>query len=312
MPYKNWLKMFLTYLHVERGLSPNTLKGYEGDLEKLCKYLEKRGKDLATCEKNDLFLFLLEEKDQGRSEHTLARRLATMRGLFSFLYEEELRPDNPTEHLTSPKLSKKLPHVLSEGTINQLLGPKDITDEKVDNKKMALEMRNLAIIEVLYGCGLRVSELVDLKIQDIDFTRRTLRCRGKGNKERIVPIGEVALGAISEYLDNYRDFLVGKKPTDLVFLNHRGQVLSRQGVWDILKKWSQERGVKDNIHPHKFRHTFATHMLEHGADLRSVQEMLGHADIATTQIYTHLSRQHLLDVFQKAHPRCREKPQKEE
>lgn len=193
MPYKNWLKMFLTYLHVERGLSPNTLKGYEGDLEKLCKYLEKRGKDLATCEKNDLFLFLLEEKDQGRSEHTLARRLATMRGLFSFLYEEELRPDNPTEHLTSPKLSKKLPHVLSEGTINQLLGPKDITDEKVDNKKMALEMRNLAIIEVLYGCGLRVSELVDLKIQDIDFTRRTLRCRGKGNKERIVPIGEVAL-----------------------------------------------------------------------------------------------------------------------
>lgn len=313
MSVKNWLKMFSTYLHVECGLSSNTLKGYEGDLKKLSLYLEKRGKDLATCERNDLFLFLLDEKEQGRSEHTLARRLATMRGLFSFLYNEELRQDNPTEHLNTPKLSKKLPHVLSEGTIDRLLEISDLPDEtEVNDKKMALEMRNLAIIEVLYGCGLRVSELVDLKIQDISFETRTLRCRGKGNKERIVPIGEIALGAISKYLDDYRELLLGKGRTDAVFLNSRGQGLSRQGIWDILKKWSQERGINDNVHPHKFRHSFATHLLEHGADLRSVQEMLGHADIATTQIYTHLSRQRLLEVFRQAHPRGREKLQKED
>lgn len=165
-------------------------------------------------------------------------------------------------------------------------------------------MRNLAMIEVLYGCGLRVSELVGLRVKDIIFETKTLRCRGKGNKERIVPIGEYALKVVQDYLDQGRELLRAKNKSEMLFLNSQGKALTRQGVWNILKKWAQAHGVTENIYPHKFRHSFATHLLDHGADLRSVQEMLGHADISTTQIYTHLSRQRLIEVFRKAHPRA--------
>lgn len=314
-----WLKKYLSYLNVERGLSPNTRNSYERDLRKFTAFLQQRGKNIIACEGNDLFLFLLQEKNQGRSARTLARYLATLRGFFAFLLGEEMREDDPTEYLSTPKLEQHLPHVLSEGSISKLMGEggdrykegpkpgkssKKAGDSDSEGKDKGLLMRNIAMIEVLYGCGLRVSELVGLKVSDIIFETRTLRCRGKGNKERIVPIGEYALEVLQNYLEHDRERLRGKHKTEVLFLNSRGTALTRQGVWDILKKWAQTHGVQENIYPHKFRHSFATHLLDHGADLRSVQEMLGHADIATTQIYTHLSRQRLLEVFRKAHPRA--------
>lgn len=292
---KIWIKKYLTFLNVERGLSQNTRLGYERDLRKLNTFLAKRGSNLKTCEGNDLFLFILQEKNLGRSARTLARYLATIRGLFSFLLVEDIRVNDPTEYLTSPKIEQNLPHVLSEGELDKLLD---------ESQKSYLTLRNRAILEVLYGCGLRVSELIELKLEDISFESQTIRCRGKGNKERIVPVGECALSALEDYLSDPRDRLLGKNRTEILFLNVRGKGLTRQGVWEILKKWAQEHGVNENVHPHKFRHSFATHLLDHGADLRSVQEMLGHADISTTQIYTHLSRQRLLEVFRQAHPRA--------
>ena len=307
-----WIKKYLTYLNVERGLSQNTRQGYERDLTKLKIFLHQRGKNIEGCDGNDLFLFLLQEKSQGRSARTLARFLATLRGLFSFLLAEDLRTDDPTEYLSSPKLEQNLPHVLSEGALDKLLGESKSSTQGMPPNEMTSEnksddsyvMRNIAMIEVLYGCGLRVSELVDLKVQDVVFETRTIRCRGKGNKERIVPIGECALEALNNYLEGPREQLEGKNRTDVLFLNIRGKGLTRQGVWDILKKWAKAHGVNENVHPHLFRHSFATHLLDHGADLRSVQEMLGHADISTTQIYTHLSRQRLMEVFRQAHPRA--------
>lgn len=307
-----WIKKYLTYLNVERGLSQNTRQGYERDLTKLKIFLHQRGENIKGCDGNDLFLFLLQEKSQGRSARTLARFLATLRGLFSFLLAEDLRTDDPTEYLSSPKLEQNLPHVLSEGALDKLLGESKSSTQGMPQNEMTSEnksddsyvMRNIAMIEVLYGCGLRVSELVDLKVQDVVFETRTIRCRGKGNKERIVPIGECALEALNNYLEGPREQLEGKNRTDVLFLNIRGKGLTRQGVWDILKKWAKAHGVNENVHPHLFRHSFATHLLDHGADLRSVQEMLGHADISTTQIYTHLSRQRLMEVFRQAHPRA--------
>ncbi|MEL1136425.1 site-specific tyrosine recombinase XerD [Desulfitobacterium sp. THU1] len=318
-----WIKKYLTYLNVERGLSQNTRISYDRDLKKIAGFLQERGKTLLTCDGNDLFLFLLHEKDLGRSSRTLARHLATLRGIFSFLLGEEMREDDPTEYLSSPKLGTHLPHVLSEGTMEKLFfneenmetasaltaqsvnqNKKRRTGTDAQGKKKALLMRNIAMIEVLYGCGLRVSELVGLRVKDIIFESKTLRCRGKGNKERIVPIGEYALKVVQDYLDQGREQLRSKNKSEMLFLNLQGKALTRQGVWNILKKWALDHGVTENIYPHKFRHSFATHLLDHGADLRSVQEMLGHADISTTQIYTHLSRQRLIEVFRKAHPRA--------
>lgn len=315
-----WIRRYLTYLNVERGLSVNTRRSYERDLKKLHTFLNARTKTFGNCEGNDLFLFLLEEKKQNRSARTLARYLATMRGLFSFLLLERMRSDDPTEYLSTPKREQNLPYVLSENVMDKLLdsSPKDQAKEndleetetsikkkkKGEIKVLVLEIRDRAIIEVLYSCGLRVSELTGLALKDLTLENGYLRCRGKGDKERIVPLGEPAVHALQNYVAQAREHLLGKKNSDVLFLNFRGGGLTRQGIWEILKKWAKKQGIKENVYPHLMRHSFATHMLDHGADLRSVQEMLGHVDISTTQIYTHVSRQHLLDVFRKAHPRA--------
>lgn len=303
-----WIRRYLTYLNVERGLSANTRRSYERDLKKLHSFMNARTKSLVNCERNDLFLFLLEEKKQGRSARTLARYLATMRGLFSFLLLERMRSDDPTEYLSPPKLEQNLPYVLSEKVMDKLLdgSPQDreIESDSKEIRSLVMELRDRAILEVLYSCGLRVSELTGLTLKDLTLETGYLRCRGKGDKERIVPLGDPAVQALQKYLQEARGRLLGKKSSDLVFLNFRGGGLSRQGVWEILKKKAKKQGIKENVYPHLMRHSFASHMIDHGADLRSVQEMLGHADISTTQIYTHVSRQHVLEVFRKAHPRA--------
>lgn len=289
------LKKYLTYLHVERGLSENTRQAYERDLRQLMSYLEQRGTDISGCEGNDLFLFLLKCKEAGKSPRTIARCNATLRGFFAFLLDEGQRGDNPSTYLVTPKLNQPLPKVLSEVTMDKLLKSEEKTD---------LTLRNLTMLEVLYSSGLRVSELIGLHLSDVSLDVGYVRCIGKGNKERIVPLGEPAIRGLERYLNGPRGRLCGKQKSDILFLNSHGRPLTRQGVVYILKKWGKDHNLEQSISPHMFRHSFATHLLDHGADLRSVQEMLGHADISTTQIYTHLTRRRLLDVFQKAHPRA--------
>lgn len=289
------IKQYLTFLRVERGLSENTRQAYERDLRLLLEFLRQRGTDVTLCDSNDLFLFHLKSKENLKSPRTIARCNATLRGFFAFLLDEGYRNDNPSAYLVTPKLNQPLPKVLSEATMDNLLKAEEETD---------LNWRNLAMLEVLYSSGLRVSELIGLRLTDVSLDVGYVRCLGKGNKERIVPLGEPAIRDVSRYLDGPRARLCGKRQTDILFLNVHGQPLTRQGVVYIMKKWGQSHNLGQTISPHMFRHSFATHLLDNGADLRSVQELLGHADIATTQIYTHLTRNHLLDVFRKAHPRA--------
>lgn len=293
---KNLLRQFLTYLNVERGLSQNTRQAYEGDLRQLLEFLQGRDKGYENCEANDLFLFLYHLKATGKAPRSIARQTAAARSFFAFLYAEGRRGDDPTTYLTSPKLDQPLPKVVFEPTMDKLL------EEKAEDADLTI--RNRAMVEVLYGCGLRVSELITLRVQDMSLDVGYVRCRGKGNKERIVPLGEPATLALEKYLDGPRQRLGRGQNTETLFLNVQGRPMTRQGFWQILKVWAKEHGVTQNISPHMLRHSFATHLLDHGADLRSVQELLGHADITTTQIYTHLTRKRLLDVFRKAHPRA--------
>ncbi|AET66739.1 tyrosine recombinase XerD [Desulfosporosinus orientis DSM 765] len=292
------LKKYLTFLHVERGLSDNTRQAYARDLQQLMNYLQQRGTNVSECVGNDLFLFLLKCKENGKSPRTIARCNATIRGFFAFMLDEGLRKDNPSTYLVTPKLNQPLPKVLSEVTMDKLLQGEEEAD---------LALRNLTILEVLYSSGLRVSELINLTISDFSLDVGYVRCIGKGNKERIVPLGEESLNSLKRYLNGPRERLCGKQNNDRLFINAHGRPLTRQGVTYILNKWAKEHHLEQSISPHMVRHSFATHLLDHGADLRSVQEMLGHADIATTQIYTHLTRKRLLDVFQRAHPRAGDK-----
>ena len=288
-------KQYLTYLNVERGLSDNTRQSYERDLRQLMVFLKQRETDFIGCEANDLFLFLLKWKEKGKAPRSIARGTATLRGFFAFLVDEGKRDDNPSTYLESPKLNQPLPKVLSETTMDKLL--------QVGEKSL-LALRDLAMLEVLYSSGLRVSELIGLRLSDVSLDVGYVRCIGKGSKERIIPLGQPAVMAIELYLKGLRKRLCGKMKSDIIFLNAHGRPLTRQGMVYILKKWGQTHNIERTISPHMFRHSFATHLLEHGADLRSVQELLGHADISTTQIYTHLTRKRLLDVFQRAHPRA--------
>jgi len=290
------LNSYLTYLRVERGLSGNTCQAYKRDLHFLGLFLAEREKDYLNCEANDLFLFILKLKEQAKAARSIARYVASVKGLFDFLVTEGYRNDDPTGYLTHPRLGQVLPKVLSELTVDKLLNNAEAQTD--------LEIRNRAMIEVLYSSGLRVSELLSLRLTDISLTAGYIRCKGKGNKERLVPLGEPAIRAVEGYLQGARQRLAGTDKSKILFLNARGRPMTRQGFWQILKLWASQHGIEQNVFPHILRHSFATHLLDHGADLRSVQEMLGHADISTTQIYTHLTRKRILDVFNKAHPRA--------
>ncbi len=289
------LKQYLVYLNVERGLSENTRLAYERDLRQLMIFLTQRGTDFTVCEANDLFLFLLKWKGDGKSPRSIARCNATLRGFFAFMFEERKRNDNPSTYLVTPKLNQPLPKVLSEATMDKLL---------LEGEASYLAPRDLAMLEVLYSSGLRVSELIGLRLSDVSLDVGYVRCLGKGNKDRIIPLGDPAVRAVEVYLNSLRKQLCSKQESDILFLNVHGRPLTRQGMVYILKKWGKSHKLERTISPHMIRHSFATHLLDHGADLRSVQEMLGHADISTTQIYTHLTRKRLLDVFRKSHPRA--------
>lgn len=233
--------------------------------------------------------------EAGRANATISRNLASIRSFFHFLVREDFILQDPTIHVDTPKIEKRLPRVLTPEEIERLL--------RAPDQSTPSGMRDYAMLELLYATGIRVSELVSLKSTDVHLSSGFLRCMGKGGKERIIPIGEYAVQALDNYLQQARPHLVRKTKDEALFLNHHGTQMSRQGFWKILKKYAQEAGILKDITPHTLRHSFATHLLERGADLRAVQEMLGHADISTTQIYTHVTKGRLKEIYAAAHPR---------
>lgn len=288
---------FISHLRVERGLSENTAVSYHFDLRDFNKFLQLADKSFLDCTREDVLAYLMFLKEAGKSPATLSRRMAAMKRFYAFLYTEGEVTNDPTLNLETPKLNQKLPKVLTVSETEKLL--LSARGEKI------LDMRDSAMFEMLYASGMRVTELVTLKIENINFEAGFIRCFGKGSKERIIPLGSYAANALQRYLMHGRGRLLHKtSPNNIVFLNFRGQKLTRQGFWKILKTRAQGVGIKKEISPHSIRHSFATHLLENGADLRSVQEMLGHADIATTQIYTHLTKGKLKEMYNKAHPRA--------
>ena len=287
---------FLDYLRYERGMSPNTLVAYARDLSRYGAFLVQRTRSAATAEESDVRAYFAAQGGDGAAA-SVARRTACLRSFYAYLAREGIRDDDPSARLRTPKKPRDLPHVLSVEEIEALLGAIIPAD--------AAGQRDLAILELLYGSGLRVSELLDLREGDIDLEGGLVRCVGKGDKERAVPMGAAARDALGRYLrDGRRQLLRGRRLPD-VFLNVRGKPLTRQGVGYLLDRILARVDMSGRASAHTFRHSFATHLLAGGADLRSVQEMLGHANVATTQVYTHVTVEHLREVFLETHPRAR-------
>jgi integrase/recombinase XerD len=294
---------FLAYLELERGLSRNTLEAYRSDLLQFGVFLQRRGLEPVKAGHGDLAEFL-SELAMGVGERppvaaaTLQRKAACLRSFYRHLRREGLIEHDPTAELRGPPRTKRLPLVLSREEVGMLLNEPKGTEPRA--------LRDRALLEVMYACGLRASEAVGLDLADVDLEEGLLRARGKGSKERIVPVGREAVGALDVYLQRGRPVLVGVKVESRLFVNRRGSGLTRQGLYKIIQGHAGRVGLQDKMSPHTLRHTFATHLLAGGCDLRSLQEMLGHADLATTQVYTHLSAERLKDAYFSAHPRAKQ------
>lgn len=287
---------FLASLATERGLSGQTLEAYSHDLASLIDFLEESA--ILTCEQikpKDILLWLRKLKDHNLSSRTIARRLAAVRGLFRFLADEHGCETSALNVIQNPKIGLYLPDVLTVGEISRLL-------ESV-NVSTPLGIRDRAILELTYACGLRASELTQLELEQLDMELQYVRVVGKGEKERIVPMGDLAAAWLKQYISHARLTLMGLKHSPYVFVGRTGKAITRQRFWQILKGYLDIAGVKSSVSPHTLRHSFATHLLEGGADLRAVQMLLGHAKITTTQIYTHLNLNHLREMHRRFHPR---------
>jgi len=289
------LQVFLEYLSVEKGLSSNTCQSYARDIQKLLDFLEGEKINWQKAVDKDLVKFIHFQSRLGLSARSLARLVSSLRSYYSFLILDGIIKVNPTVNLSAPKLWFSLPKFLSVKDVELLLRQPDEREVK--------GCRDKAMLELLYATGLRVSELVSLKTNDVNLESGFLICKGKGGKERIVPLGNSSSVAVKTYLEEARQKL-WKKETDTLFLTLRGGAFTRQGFWKMLKEYGEQAGLSQKISPHILRHSFATHLLERGADLRSVQLMLGHSQITTTQIYTHVTRKHLRKVYDKFHPRA--------
>ena len=303
--YEHLVLDFPAYLAFERGLSRNTLDAYRSDLPPFGAFLRRTGREVLAVEHPDLTAFLVELADGAEDRPpvapaTLQRKVACLRSFYRHLRREELLDRDPTAHLSAPRQGRRLPEVLTRDEVTRLLEQPRGTDSAA--------LRDRALLEVMYACGLRASEAIGLEVTDLDLQEGVLRARGKGARERMVPIGTEAVRALRAYLQRGRPALVGPRQEPHVFVNVRGGALTRQGLYKIVQRHARGAGLAGRMSPHTLRHTFATHLLTGGCDLRSVQEMLGHADIATTQLYTHLSTERLKDVYFRAHPRAKRTP----
>ncbi len=301
-PHEHLLLDFLAYLEFERGLSRNTLEAYRSDLLQFGAWMEARDADPLTADHATLAAFLTDlatgdpPERQPAANATLQRKAACLRSFYRHLRREEVIDHDPTAELRAPRKDQRLPKVLSRDEVARLLCAPRGTNPAA--------LRDRALLELMYACGLRASEAIGLTVADVDLEAGLLRATGKGSKERIVPIGREAVTAVRIYLERGRPAFVGLAPEPHLFVNQRGSGLTRQGLYKIVQRYARAAGLDGKMSPHTLRHTFATHLLAGGCDLRSLQEMLGHADIATTQIYTHLSADRLKDVYFAAHPRA--------
>jgi integrase/recombinase XerD len=293
------ISSFLTHVQVEKGLASNTLSAYRRDLTKFDDFAKKRKLQLTAVKRDDLVDFLASLYRQKLESKTVARHLVTLRNFFRYAQVQDLISEDPSAHLESPKIRRSLPGYLRLEEVEKLL--------QLPDQGTALGLRDRAMLEVLYSTGLRVSELTSLKVPDLDMKVGCVRCIGKGDKERIVPVGKKALSIVEKYLRDGRPQLIGAGRGGagaFLFVNRRGARISRVGVWKILSAYGRKAGLRIPLTPHMLRHSFATHLLERGADLRSVQLMLGHSDISTTQIYTHVVEERLKQIYKTHHPRA--------
>lgn len=290
---------YIHFIRVERQLSANTLASYRRDLEAYAAHLEEQQhlKDFNEVTREHILLHLENLRHSGKTARTVARHISSIRSFHQFLLREKVTSTDPTVHLEMPQLEQKLPKVLSIEEVDALIAAPD--------RSKPQGIRDVAMLELLYASGMRISELTELDLEDIHLTMGFVRVFGKGGKERIVPLGRGAMNAVSKYLERARYELQGSYPkTNALFINQRGKRLTRQGCWKLIKQHAQKANIQKELTPHVLRHSFATHLIENGADLRAVQEMLGHADISTTQIYTHVSKTRLSEVYKQFHPRA--------
>jgi integrase/recombinase XerD len=297
MNWNTYIKSYQSYLRIERGMSKNTIDNYSFDIERLCLFLDENSISVSPItiseETIQQFIYHIAKQLNARSQ---ARIISGLKSFFSYLIFEDYRPDNPLELIETPRIGRKLPDTLSIVDIDRLISAIDLSSNEGE--------RNRAMLETLYGCGLRVSELVSLKISDLFFDEGFIKITGKGNKQRFVPIGSYTQKYIEIYKDNVRSHLnIQKGHEDTLFLNRRGRQLTRAMIFTIIKELAVKIDLNKTISPHTFRHSFATHLLENGADLRSIQLMLGHESITTTEIYVHLDRKHLSEIMNTFHPR---------
>ncbi len=295
----NHLQTFIHYLSVERGLAKNTLESYERDVTQYIEYIHEQGVvSLHQTAKSHIVNYLHKLKLQGRAPATLSRSMVSIRSFYQFLVRERLLDKDPSLNMETPKLEKRLPKVLTIAEVENLL--------EAPQSSSASGMRDKAMLELLYATGIRVTELVSLDVGDVNLGMGFVRCIGKGSKERIIPLGKIAAQWLDRYVQSMRSKLLKRSKNETaLFINQRGTRLTRQGFWKIMKRYALTASILKEITPHTLRHSFATHLLENGADLRSVQEMLGHADISTTQIYTHVTRARMKEVYDQTHPRAK-------
>ncbi|MBU2535969.1 MAG: site-specific tyrosine recombinase XerD [Chloroflexota bacterium] len=301
---KEEINSFLNYLTVEKGFSGNTIDAYRNDLQQLASFAgEEAAKEGSipsweNFNRQVMLAYMLNLKERNYAATTIARKVAATRSFFSFLKSEGIIKIDPTENMSSPSVGKSLPKPITISQVRQLL-------EQPAKSNTLEARRDKAMLELLYASGMRISELVNLNLGDVNTDEGYVRCFGKGNKERIVPIYEQAARLVKEYTEETRPKLAHKKDAVALFLNPRGDRLTRQGFWQKLKEYAKSAGLDARISPHTLRHSFATHMLSGGADLRAVQELLGHANISTTQVYTHLTSEHVRRTYERSHPRAK-------
>lgn len=294
---EGYVDKFINYLAVDRGLAHNTLEAYGRDLKQYQTFLNQRNlSDISKSCQNTILEYLENLKEEGKAVSTISRNIAALKAFFQYMVREKYIVTDPAEKVDAPKMEKRLPKTLTVSEVEELL--------KQPDSRTVAGMRDKAMLELLYATGIRVSELIALNVSDANLDMGLLKCYGKYGKERLVPLGSLAVKAVHEFLQRSRIKVIRSYEEEALFLNHHGRRLTRQGFWKIIKKYAMQANIHKEITPHILRHSFAAHLLENGADLRSVQEMLGHADISTTQIYTYVAHNPLKEVYKNTHPRA--------